>query len=159
MAEDVPVDARGLAASLNNETWTALDERRADPGSDAATRELLLYRAYAAAYFWRLAGGPAQHARAEHLLARAAAAVGEDGAALRHARRCLALVEGADPADVEDWDLALALEALARAEQLNGLPDARVTRDRARRACAAVADEEDCAVVERELASAHWPRH
>lgn len=55
----------------------------------------------------------ANFARGEHLISRVAARLGDGDLALRHARRCLELVE-LHPDVMEDWDLAFAHEALAR---------------------------------------------
>ena len=64
-------------------------------------------------------GNAANHARGEHLVARAAIAVGLPDVSLRHARRCLELVEG-HPDEMEDWDAPFAHEALARALAATG---------------------------------------
>ena len=57
-------------------------------------------------------------------------------------------------AQVEDWDLAAALEASARAAAVKGDFDAAERYEaEAREACSAVADAQDRAVVEKDLAS------
>ena len=82
--------------------------------------------------------------------------VGRPEVALHHARRCLELVES-HPAIAEDWDLAFALEALARASAAAGdLDGGRELRARAVAAAAAVADPEERALVEAELAGGEW---
>ena len=72
--------------------------------------------------------------------------------ALHHARRCIDLTES-NP-DREDWDLAAAHEAMARAQLVAG---DRITASgwqaRARAALAAVADPEDRAQIEADLDS------
>lgn len=118
MTEDVH---RSLGVEYNNLTWQLLDEGR--PGSDASPEEKarFLYRAYASVYHWMEtpAGSVANRARGEHLIARAAIAVGLSDVAQRHASRCLELCEQ-DPDAVEDWDSAFAEEAMARSLAAGG---------------------------------------
>ena len=72
----------------------------------------MLYCAHASAYHWMHGGGTtANRARSEWLCSRVYSILGRPEPALHHARRCLELVESA-PAEMEDWDLAGAHEAL-----------------------------------------------
>jgi hypothetical protein len=159
-AGDAPADAerdlhRRFGARFNNEVWELLDAG-VGPGSPQADRDRVLYGAYASARHWAEVGGPAQRARAEHLVARAALAVGEPATGLRHARRCLELVL-AHADDVADWDAPFAHEALARA--LAGTADAagaRRHRELAVALTARVADPEDREVLEAALAQGPW---
>ena len=147
---------RWFGVSLNNEVWSRIDDGEIGPESPLEERESLLYSAYASALHWRKAGTVANTARGEHLISRAASAVGMPEIALHHANRCLDLVE-ANPGSTEDWDLAFALEALARAEAGAGDPDrAADTLRRARRATEVVAGSEDRAIVEGELRRGPW---
>ncbi len=72
-----------------------------------------------------------------------------------HARRCVALAEAAAAVGVaDDWDLAAALETLARAQAVAGeLAAARATAARAQDALAAIADPEDRELIAHDLAS------
>lgn len=146
---------RWFGVELNNEVWGLLDDGiAADSPQD--DRDLLLYSAYAAARHWRECGTAANTARAEHAISRAATAVGLPDVALRHARRCLALVEG-NPEAMADWDPPFAHEALARALAATGdLDAARAHRETAVQLTAACADPEDREVLEAELARAPW---
>ena len=72
-----------------------------------------------------------------------------------HARRCVELADAAAAAGVaDDWDLAAALEALARARAVAGdRAGAAAARDRARAALDAIADPEDRELIEQDLNS------
>ncbi len=74
------VEERGMhrwfAVEFNNEVWDLIDAG-VGPVSPEADRDLVLYGAYASARHWTECGGPAQQARAEHLVARACLAVGD----------------------------------------------------------------------------------
>ena len=149
-------DDRSFGVDLNNEVWARLDAGDVTEDSPIEDRERLLYAAYASTHHWIRAGTVANQARGEHLISRVAARTGEPQAALRHARRCLDLVT-AHPDATEDWDLAFALEALARAQAACGdLSDARETLDRAWAATAAVSDDEDRRILEQELRRPPW---
>ena len=63
---------------------------------------------------WLQVGTQANRARSEWQCSRVYTVLGLGERALRHARRCLELVESA-PEEMDDWDLAAASEALARA--------------------------------------------
>jgi hypothetical protein len=79
--------------------------------------------------------------------------LGRPEPALHHARRCLELVE-ANPADLEEWDLPAAYEAVARAQSVAGdLGEARRYVELGRAAAARVADEEDRAPLEADFAT------
>ena len=136
-----------LGIDLFNKTWTLLEK-------DMRTREdddEMLHCAHASAYHWLQVGTVANRARSEWLCARVYATLGRSASAIRHARRCLSLVE-ANPDEVEDWDLPAAHEALARAHLVAGELDlARVHLDRARVACAAVADADDRTPIEADV--------
>lgn len=154
------VDQRDLhhwfGVQLNNQMWDTIEDETVGAGTPVLERERMLYSAYASAYHWRNVGNEANFARGEHLLSRMAARLGEGELALHHARRCLELVEA--HADVmEDWDLAFAYEALARASAAVGdLVAAGSYLDRARTLTEQVAEEGDREVIEAELARGPW---
>jgi len=155
MTEDLH---RGLGVEGNNETWRLLDEGPPGPDSPAEERARFLYRAYASAYHWMEtpSGTAANRVRAEHLIARAAIAVGLADTGLHHAERCLELCRE-HPDLVEDWDVAFAEEAVARAHAAAG--DAEAARDHHEKASmlgAAIAEEGDKEVFLAELAKGPW---
>jgi len=146
---------RWFGVEFNSEVWDLLDAG-IGPASPESDRDLVLYGAYASARHWAECGGPAQQARAEHLVARAELAVGEPAVALRHARRCLDLVL-AHPDAVSDWDEPFAHEALARALAATGDADeARRERELAVQLAGKVAEPQDREVLEAVLAGGPW---
>lgn len=155
MTDNEDVDRR-FGAQLNNSVWAELDKAEIDATSPLERREDMLYAAYASAHHWRQVGHSANRARAEHLIARAATATGYPDVALRHAERCLELVEShAD--EMEDWDLGFALEAKARALAAVGrADDAAAVFSKAKNATAHIEDAEDRSIVEAELVRPPW---
>lgn len=146
---------RWFGVEFNNEVWDLIHSG-IGPESPQSDRDLVLYGAYAAARHWHECGTAANAARAEHLIARAALAVGLPDLGLRHGRRCLALVEE-HAAEMADWDAMFAREALARALAATGQVDAaRAERESARRLAEAVAGPEDRAICEAELSRPPW---
>ena len=149
-------DHRAVAIHLNNAVWNRLAAGDVTEESDASDRHELLYAAYASTYHWMQVGTAANRARGEHLISRVASRVGDIDAAYRHALRCLDLVES-HPDVMEDWDVAFALEALARAQAgLGDVAAARSALERALRATSEVVDADDRAVLEDELRREPW---
>lgn len=147
---------RWFGVQLNNQMWETIEDETVGAQTPVLERERMLYSAYASAYHWRNVGNEANFARGEHLISRMAARLGEGRLALHHARRCLELVEAHSDL-MEDWDLAFAYEALARASAATGdLAAAGGYLDRARALTRQVADEGDREVIETELARGPW---
>ncbi len=145
---------RTLGVRLNNEVWDALDSGAITPDSPIEDRERLLYAAYASTHHWLRAGTAANHARGEHLIARAAIQTGFFVAGLHHAVRCRALVES-HPGEMEDRGFALEAHARALAA-IGDLPRARQVLDEARLVIAAIADADDREVVGAQLDRGPW---
>ena len=139
-----PEEHRRLGIDLYNRTWTLTDS----PGDE------MLHCAHASAYHWMQSGGTsANRARSEWLCSRVYALLGRSEAALHHARRCIELVESA-PDEMEDWDLAAAHEALARAHVAAGeVEEARRYFELALEETAKIAEEDDRKHIEADLAS------
>jgi DNA-binding transcriptional MerR regulator len=137
-------DHRRLGIDLYNRTWTLMDS----PGDE------MLYCAHASAYHWMQSGGTtANHARSEWLCSRVYSILGRPEPALHHARHCLELVESA-PDEMEDWDIAGAREALARAHLTAGeMEEARRNYELAREETAKIANPEDRKHIEADLDS------
>jgi DNA-binding transcriptional MerR regulator len=147
-----PDTHRRLGKELYNHTWALIETADRTPEQ---TDEMLL-STHASAYHWSQAGGTlANAARGQWQIARVYATLGRGEPAVWHARRCLELAEAAAAAGVaDDWDLAAALEALARAQLVAGEETAaRATSDLARAALEAVADPEDRQLIEQDLNS------
>ena len=133
---------RRLGIDLYNRTWTLMDS----PGDE------MLHCAHASAYHWMQGGGTtANRARSEWLCSRVYSILGRPEPALQHARRCLELVESS-PAEMEDWDIAGAHEALARAHLVAGeTEEARRNYELAREDTAQIANPEDRKHIEADL--------
>jgi hypothetical protein len=154
-AADDTLDAathRRLGVELYNQTWALLDAPQRTPEQV----DEMIGASHASAWHWSKAGGSlANAARSQWQIARVYATLGRAEPALWHANRCLALAEAAAAAGVaEDWDMASALEGLARAQALAGdLAAARTTAARATAALEAIADPEDREQIEQDVRS------
>jgi uncharacterized protein YndB with AHSA1/START domain len=141
---------RMQAIEANNSAWELLErsDRTADDDED------LLRRAYAAAHHWaRAAGrGPANEARAAWLQSRVWVVTGDGTQALRYAERCAAVCA---EHGLVDFDLAFAHEARARALACLGR-HAEADDARAAAASVPIAEDEDRAVFETDLAGGPW---
>lgn len=131
-------DHRQLGVDLFNRTWTFLDKEKRTADEDDA----MIHAAYASRYHWSVASEEAKHqARGEWQLARVFSVIGRGEPAVYHAERCL---EWCGRGDVEDWDVAFAYEALARAQGVAGNTDeAERFKLEARAAGDEIADAED----------------
>lgn len=144
-----PAVERSLAVSLFNHAWTLLD--RAD--RTAAEDDELLHAAHASRFHWGRVGEPVNIARGEWQCSRAYAVLGRAEPALHHARRSLEVCL-ANPDGLDDFDLPLAHEALARAALVAGdLSTATEHLARARALAAAIAEADDREIVEADLDS------
>jgi DNA-binding transcriptional MerR regulator len=149
-AESLEAEAqRQLGVEHFNKTWTLMEKTdRTQEENDE-----MIHCAHASAYHWLQVGTPANRARSEWQCSRVHAILGHVEPALRHARRCLELVE-ANPDDMKDWDLPAAYEALARAHMVSG--DEAETRRYAelgRAATARIEEEDDRAIIEADFAT------
>lgn len=140
---------RALAVGLYNRAWEllAIEARTADQDDE------LVSAAHASAWHWSRAGTAANAARAHWLCSRVYAMLGRGEPAVHHARRANEIVAaGGD--GFEDWDAAAAAEAMARALAVMGDPaGSSVWKSRAAAALGAIADAEDRAVIEGDLAT------
>lgn len=140
---------RRLAADCFNKTWTLLDKQDRTPEDD----DEMLHCAHASAYHWTQVGTAANRARGEWQCSRAYAILGRPEPSLHHARRCLELVE-ASPAEMEEFDLPGAYEALARAHAVAGdAAEARRYVELGRAETAKIADEDDRRLLESDFAT------
>ncbi|MEA2675520.1 MAG: hypothetical protein QOI92_2712 [Chloroflexota bacterium] len=143
---------RRLGKDLYNHTWTLIETADRTPEQV----DEMIAATHASAYHWSKAGGTlANAARGQWQIARVYATLGRGEPALWHARRCVELAEAAAAAGVaNDWDVAAALEALARAQAVAGdLAAARASAARAHEAMTRIVDPEDRQLIEQDLAS------
>jgi hypothetical protein len=142
---------RRLGVDLFNHTWPLIEKADRTP----AETDEMIHAAHASRYHWSKAGTTVNLARGEWQVARVYSVLGRAEPALWHAGRCLAYVEAAIAEGVaEDWDLAAAREAMARAAAVAGdEAEAIRWRDLAREALAAIADPADRELIEGDLAT------
>lgn len=143
--EFTPAEHRRHAVHCNNSTWEMVEAERT-PAND----EEMLRRAYASAYHWQRAEGygPANEARAVWLLAKVQLLAGHPDASLRYAEACMAQCRDHG---LDDFDLAYAYEARARALAALGRLD-EAAADWAAAKAVPIADDDDRALVESDLA-------
>ena len=147
------LDHRLLGVNLYNATWELLELDHRSPEDDDA----MLARAYASLHHWSLVPEvrDANLGRGHWLVSRVHSVLGLADAAAHHAAR---YVEIASHGDVDDWDLAAAFEASARAAAVAGDREAAARFvGLARAALAEVSDAEDRTVVESDLAALSQP--
>jgi hypothetical protein len=140
---------RRLGIDLFNRAWTLMEKSDRSPEEN----DELIHCAHASAYHWLRAGTAANRARSEWQCSRVHAVLGRAEAALHHARRCLEIVE-ANLGQMEEFDRPFAYEALARSFAVAGdEPAAREWLARARAEGESIADEDDRALLEADLAT------
>lgn len=144
-------DHRAIGATTFNHCWELLDQ----PERTAAEDAELLTAAFASRFHWSYAGGPEQWILADWMVSRAAAAVGEGRLALTFAERAR---DEALQTEAADWLLASVTEGVARAHAALG--DRAAVAEWCRTAqelVARIADEEERALIERQLATVPRP--
>jgi len=138
---------RAEAVALFNHVWALLEL----PQRSVAEDFEMVHAAHASRWHWGRAGGPQEWAIGEWQCSRVYAELIRPEPALVHAHRCLQLCH---EHGLDGFVVASAHEALARAHVVAGdLPAARAERDRAAQIAADLADLEDRAVVEGDLAT------
>ena len=141
-----------FAKHYNNKTWELLEQPKRTPEEN----EQMVDFAHASLAHWRTAGTGVRHQRGEWMLARVYTVVGEKNLALYHARRCKQILDN-ERAEMQDFDLAFASEALARAYALNGdTSEAQKFLEEAQKAGEAIADEEDRKIFFNDINSGEW---
>ena len=140
---------RRLGVDLFNKAWTLMEKSGRRPEDD----DELLHCAHASAYHWLNVGTQANRARSEWQCSRVYAILGRAEPALHHAQRCLEICEAA-PEALEEWDLPFAYEALARAHATAGnAAETMRYLELGRAGAATIADEDDRALLETDLAT------
>jgi DNA-binding transcriptional MerR regulator len=134
-------DERALARMLFNQTWTLLEKEHRTPEED----DRMIHMAHASRFHWDNVGDDQNRAIGEWQCSRVYATLGRGEPAMHHALRCLFY---ANHPGAEDWLLASAHEAIARAYAVSGdLDAARDSRDRALALASAIAEGEDRQIV------------
>ena len=143
---------RDFAKQTNGRAWELLQrENLSDEEKDE-----LLYAAYASAYHWLNAGTVVNRQRGEWLISRAYSKLGNGSMALNHAKECLALTDSNNP-EFQNFDLAYALEAMARAHALlHNTMEATKFYRQAIAASNSIAKEEDRTLFLNDLRDGNW---
>ncbi len=147
---DIHPAQRRLAVENNNQAWELIES-----SPDYLHASELLSKAYASHRHWFEVGGPLEKQRAEHLVATAVSFLGIVSLSVHHADACIKLSDANGDAQTA-FDLAAALECLARSHACAGLADAANRRETARQAGELIEDAEERAVFERLLNSGPW---
>ena len=149
--KETPVtDHRTLGVDLFNKTWTLMEKPTRTPEED----DEMIHCAHASAYHWQQVGTRANRARSEWQCSRVHAILGQSELALHHARRCHEIAAANEDGSMEDWDLAGAYEALARAHLTAGHREEAAHWARlGRETTAALADEDERKVFEADFAT------
>jgi len=142
-----PEQRRQLAVDLFNAVWRLLEQ----PDRSEAEDDTMLHAAHASRFHWGEIGAPVNLLRGEWQISRVYTVLRRAEPALYHARRCLELCEGAE---LEDWDLPYAYEALARAHALAGqAEEAARYKGLAREHGSTIVDADDREHFEQDLAT------
>ncbi|MFQ5945212.1 MAG: hypothetical protein ACE5NC_03095 [Anaerolineae bacterium] len=143
---------RWFAVELNNRAWDLL---QSSERSETDTEDMLS-AAHGSRYHWLRVGSIANHARGACLVANVHSEIGEEHPALRHAERCIQLIES-HPGEMADWDYAFAYDAMARALAAAGRQgEARGFKGKARRSADRIADPQDKEIFDQWFASGNW---
>src|SRR3954454_19351855 len=148
--ESTMTDHRTLGVDLFNKTWTLMEKPTRTPEED----DEMIHCAHASGYHWQQVGTRANRARSEWQCSRVHAILGQSEQALYHARRCHETAAANEDGSMEDWDLAGAYEALARAHLTAGHhEEAAHWAQLGRTTTAALADEDERKVFEADFAT------
>lgn len=140
-----------FAIEAFNAAWELLDKVDRTPEED----DEMLQRAFASRWHWGFVGGPQQLATGDWQIARAASLLGFGLLAESYALRALAIAEANS---FSDWGLASVYEGVARAAAVNGNVALHAEYyGKAKTAIAAIAEEEERAVIEGQFATVPVP--
>lgn len=134
-----------MAARLFNSTWELLEKK----GRTKAERDTMIHMAHASRYHWGVVGGPKELAIGEWQISRVYAVLDRPEPAVYHAQRSLEICEDNG---VDDFPLAYAYEALARAFAIGGKTRLRTACiELARTAGAKIAEDDERAQFFKDL--------
>ena len=141
-----------FAIQFHGKTWELLDK----PDHTAEEKELLKDYAHASLAHWRVAGTPLNEQRGLWMLSRIYNVLGQVESALYYAQRCQELTLRHKDL-MQDFDIAFAFEALARAHALAG--DNESTHKyliQAKEAGNNILDKEDLKIFLGDLNGGNW---
>jgi hypothetical protein len=141
-----------FAVDYHGKTWELLDqaERTADDN------QRMLDYAHASLAHWRTAGGAVRHQRGEWMLARVYSVLGYADLAIEHAHRTLEIHKG-NSAEMDDYDLPFAYEALARAYAAKGnAAESKKYLELAKATGESIQGVEDKEIFFKELRGGNW---
>jgi hypothetical protein len=102
-----------FAIDLFNLTWNLLDKKDRTREED----ERMIHAAHASRFHWGQIGTPLEFERGEWQISRVYSVLRRSEPALYHAKRCVDLCQ---KNGIEDFDIAFAYEAMARAHAAAG---------------------------------------
>jgi len=141
-----------FAKSLNGKTWDLLGKENRTREED----ELMVLAASASLYHWLQIGTAVHAQRGEWLLAHVYTILEKPEPAMEHAQLCREITEK-HQAEMQDFDLLYANEAMARVLALRGeKQEARRYKERASEAAETIADPEDKTIVMGDLKTGPW---
>lgn len=141
-----------FARGINSSVWQLLE--KADRSEDE--NELIVHAAHASCYHWLQVGTAVNQQRGEWLISRVYAELGRADAAVRHARRCLALTNEFSE-QMKDFDRAYGYECVARASAVAGEGEEASQYLRlAEEAAERIAGEEDKKIFDGDFGSGNW---
>ncbi len=136
---------RKLAARCFNSVWDLMEKEDRTGDED----DLMVHMAHASRYHWGQAGKAENVARGEWQVSRVYAVLRRPEPCLYHAERVLDVCTANG---IDDWDIAFAYEALARAHAISGDAEAaRTMTERALEAAEKIKKEEDRKIVMADL--------
>ncbi|MBI5279545.1 MAG: hypothetical protein HY854_24145 [Burkholderiales bacterium] len=141
-----------LARQANNRGWQLAEDHGREPEYHAE----MLDAAHASAWLWSAVGNEINRMRAQMLLAQVHALVGDGARALAYASEMRDFFVG--HVDTPDWELAFAHVIFAHAAQVAGRRQPYVEAYAlAKQAVAAIAEDEDRAIVMKTFAQVPAP--
>lgn len=143
---------RFFAVKFFNQTWDLLEKPDRSPEED----DILIDRAHASLMHWRIAGNALNLQRGYWMLSRVHSVLKHAQSSLRYARRCLELTQQNSEL-MQDFDVAFAYEAMARAHAVSGdASQARKYLKMAEEAGQNIKDAGDRKVFVESLAGGDW---
>ena len=141
-----------FARSTNGLVWKYLEKKeRSEVDNDE-----MLTAAHTSLYHWSKIGKNVHAQRGHWLLARVYTVLGESQLALRYAHRCLEITNRF-PDEMQDFDIAYAYEAMARANALAGnIESARNYYEMSSKAGEGLSNPEDKDIFMKDLRGGDW---